>query len=91
MEVLILKNIQIGLIGLGQRGYGLLDLIILEQGEAVVAVCDNYEDRLNRAAQAVEKAGQKKPKMYLWYRKGGLGVVRLRQDVSKFKNKIKII
>lgn len=62
-----MKNIQIGLIGLGQRGYGLLDQIILEQGEAVVALCDNYEDRLNRAAQAVEKAGQKKPKMYQDY------------------------
>lgn len=63
-----MKNIQIGFVGLGQRGYSLLEQIILPQGEKVVAVCDNYEDRVQRAAAVVEKAGQERPGLYLDYR-----------------------
>ena len=62
-----MKNIQIGFVGLGQRGYSLLEQIILAQGEKVVAVCDTYEDRVQRAAEVVEKAGQKRPGLYQDY------------------------
>jgi len=62
-----MKDIRIGFVGLGQRGHSLIEQIILPQGEKVVAVCDVYEDRLERAAAIVEKAGQKRPTLYQDY------------------------
>ena len=44
--------LNLALIGLGQRGIGLLNVSILEQPDVrVVAVCDVYEDRQKEAAQ----------------------------------------
>ena len=62
-----MKDIQIGFIGLGQRGYGLLTQVVLPQKEQVAAVCDVYEDRAKNGAKAVAAAGQKEPAMYLDY------------------------
>lgn len=62
-----MKNIKIAFIGLGNRGTGLLNEIVLEQGESVTAVCDVYEDRAMAAAELVEKKGQKRPAVYLNY------------------------
>ncbi len=62
-----MKDIKIGFIGLGGRGYGLLKLVVLAQGEQVVAVCDAYNDRAQKGAEAVEAAGQAKPAVYLDY------------------------
>ena len=56
-----MKDIKIGFIGLGGRGYGLMTCDVLGQGEQITAVCDVYEDRAERGADAVEKAGQKRP------------------------------
>ena len=67
-----MKDIRIGFIGLGSRGYGLLEMAVLPQGEQVVAVCDAYEDRAQKGAGLVEKAGQARPSVYLDY----LDVVR---------------
>ncbi len=54
--------INVGVIGLGNRGSGLLESCILPQpGIQVVAVCDNYEDRRQRAVQMVIAAGQAEP------------------------------
>lgn len=63
-----MKDIKIGFIGLGARGYDLLQHIVLAQGEQVTAVCDAYEDRVQRGADAVEKAGQARPAAHLNYR-----------------------
>src|SRR5690554_5392469 len=52
------SQINIGVIGLGGRGYGLLHTILNLEGIVVKAVCDNYEDRQQRAVKFVEeKAG----------------------------------
>lgn len=62
-----MKEIRIGFIGLGGRGYGLLCEDVLKQGEQVVAVCDVYEDRARAGADAVEARGQERPAVYLDY------------------------
>jgi predicted dehydrogenase len=62
-----MKDIKIGFIGLGGRGYGLMTYDVLGQGEHITAVCDEYEDRAEKAADAVEKAGQARPAVYLDY------------------------
>lgn len=58
-----MKNkVRIGMIGLGGRGMGLLEHIILGmQDVEVVAVCDLYEDRYTNAADKVEKARGHRP------------------------------
>lgn len=63
-----MKNIRIGFVGLGGRGQGLLKDVVLAQGEQVVAVCDEYEDRAQAGAQSVIDAGQAKPAVYLNYK-----------------------
>ena len=62
-----MKDIRIGFIGLGGRGYGLLEWAVLPQKEQVVAVCDVYEDRVQKGAELVEKSGQAKPAAYADY------------------------
>ena len=64
-----MKDIKIGFIGLGGRGLGLMTHEVLGQGEKVTAVCDEYEDRAQKGADAVEKAGQERPAVYLDYHK----------------------
>ena len=59
-----MQDIRIGFIGLGCRGYGLLKDVVLKQKEQVAAVCDVYEDRTQKAADAVEEAGQARPAAY---------------------------
>lgn len=50
------ERLKVGIIGLGGRGYGLLNGVILHVDEVdVVAVCDCYEDRTQDAATCVEK------------------------------------
>lgn len=59
-----MRDIRIGYIGLGGRGYGLLCGVVLSQGEQVVAVCDVYGDRAQNGADAVERSGQARPAVY---------------------------
>lgn len=70
-----MKDIRIGFIGFGCRGYDLMVHEILRQRESVTAVCDEYEDRAQQGADIVEQAGQERPAVYLDYR-----------DVIKDKN-----
>ena len=62
-----MKDIKVGFIGLGGRGYSLMRWVVLEQGEHVTAVCDVYEDRTKAGADAVEEAGCERPAEYLDY------------------------
>ncbi|MDQ6420543.1 Gfo/Idh/MocA family oxidoreductase [Paenibacillus sp. LHD-117] len=56
------EKLKIGLVGLGGRGLGLLEIVILKMKDIeVVAVCDLYEDRCERAAEAIEKSGGRRP------------------------------
>lgn len=68
MEVYRMKDIKIGFIGLGGRGYGLLCGEVLGQGQQVTAVCDVYEDRGRSGADAVEARGQARPAVYTDYK-----------------------
>ena len=63
-----MKEIKVGFAGLGCRGYSLLKDIILPQKISVVAICDEYEDRVARASDAVAEAGQARPAEYTDYR-----------------------
>lgn len=57
-----MKKIKMGLIGLGNRGYGLLDYVFSEHPEVeIAAICDVYEDRCERAAKLLTKKGEKEP------------------------------
>ena len=54
--------VNLGIIGLGGRGFGLLCACVLPRKEVrVTAVCDLYADRCDAAAEAVRKAGQPAP------------------------------
>ena len=56
------EQLNIGIIGLGGRGYGLLTGVILHMDDIhVVGVCDCYEDRAQNAADQVEKVKGNRP------------------------------
>lgn len=57
-----MEEIRVGVVGLGCRGWHNINTMIKsDKGVRIVAVCDVYEDRCERAAEAVEKAGQNTP------------------------------
>ncbi len=59
------KMVKIGVIGLGNRGFGLLKAVFLPMWEhgiiEVTAVCDYYSDRAEEGAKAVEEKTGKRP------------------------------
>lgn len=65
-----MKNrISIAIIGLGQRGSGLLHGVLLKRDDLdIVAVCDVYADRAEAAAKAIEDNGRPTPKIYTDYK-----------------------
>lgn len=63
-----MKDIKIGIIGLGCRGTMLLkDSILPQKKGTVTAVCDVYLDRAEEAADITEKTGAKRPDVYTDY------------------------
>lgn len=56
--------VKIGLIGLGNRGMGMLGSWVAVPGAQVVAVCDIRADRATRAADRVAAAGKARPREY---------------------------
>ena len=62
-----MKKLKLGVVGLGQRGYGMLNGFLLFDEVDIVAVCDSYADRTERAAEEVEKKRGIKPVMYNKY------------------------
>jgi len=56
--------VRVGLIGYGGRGTSLLNDLLGIPGVAVNAVCDLVPERVQRAQDRVEKAGQKRPAGY---------------------------
>ena len=59
-----MKSINLGVIGLGQRGFGMLKGFMLFDNVNVVALSDNYEKHLLRASEEVEKTKGNKPALY---------------------------
>ena len=56
--------VRIGIIGVGLRGTDVLGEFLAIEKVAINAVCDVVKDKCTRAAQMVEKAGQKTPAIY---------------------------
>ena len=55
-------KIRIGMIWLGARGAGLLEMVYIQHPDVEFsAVCDVYRDRCEKAADIIEKSGRKKP------------------------------
>ncbi|MDO4488910.1 MAG: Gfo/Idh/MocA family oxidoreductase [Eubacteriales bacterium] len=55
--------LNIGIVGLGQRGtFMLRDTILPQKDVNVVAVCDVYEDRCEDIARLIEESGRPRPK-----------------------------
>ena len=62
-----MKNINVAYIGYGERGRALLGLV-LEQVDAIGAVCDIYGDRAEACAKAVEESRGVRPAVYTDYK-----------------------
>ncbi len=57
-----MKHINVGVIGLGNRGSGIMEWVLLKMPEVTVtAVCDAYEDRAQKAAEVVKEKGGNTP------------------------------
>lgn len=57
-----ISNINVAVIGLGGRGHGLMCGVLFKlEGITVTAVCDLYEDRVKRSADAIENHYGKRP------------------------------
>ncbi len=59
-----MEKVKIGVVGLGQRGYGLVHTILACEEGSVTAVCDLYDDRGAKAADEVEKLSGERPGVY---------------------------
>ena len=58
------KKLKFGLVGLGGRGYGMLNTLMCVEKAEIVAVCDVYEDRVEKGVKRVEKARNVTPVAY---------------------------
>lgn len=59
-----IQMLRVGLIGVGLRGTNHLNNLLLRKDVLISAVCDIDPNRISIALDKIEKAGQKKPKVY---------------------------
>lgn len=59
-----MEKIKIGMVGLGQRGETLLNALLAVDDAQVVAVCDLYADRCEKAAKTVKEKRGHAPRVY---------------------------
>ncbi len=65
----MLDKIRLGMIGLGGRGYGLLQLAILRMKDVeLVAVCDVYQDRIEKTQKLAKLRRRPQPQGYTDYK-----------------------
>ena len=63
------EKVNLGVIGLGARGEGLLKLVYMQHPEVeFVAVCDHYQDRCEAAAKLLTDHGRQMPMKTTDYR-----------------------
>lgn len=62
------EKVKMGIVGLGCRGFSLLDTILACENAEIAAVCDVYPDRVNRAFEKVCKKQKRQPAKYADYR-----------------------
>jgi predicted dehydrogenase len=58
------KPVRLGIVGVGNRGTSLLEILLAMNGVQIPAICDINQEHLTRAQSMVEKAGQKRPEGY---------------------------
>lgn len=49
------KKLKFGVVGLGARGSGLLNMLMRVEKAEIVAVCDTYEDRVDKAIERIRE------------------------------------
>ncbi len=59
-----LDKVRIGFVGLGMRGPGAVERMSYIEGVEIVALCDQYEDRVEKMQNLLEKQGLPKAKSY---------------------------
>jgi predicted dehydrogenase len=59
-----MDKVRIGIIGLGMRGPGAVERMSFIEGAEIVALCDKYPDRVEKAQEILVKAGLPKAKAY---------------------------
>ena len=64
-----MEKVRIGFVGLGQRGQGMLDTFLAYSVVDVVAVCDVYEDRIEKASDVIKEKRNHEPRKYLDFKK----------------------
>ena len=62
-----MEKLKVGVVGLGGRGYGMMRLIASMEDIEIVAVCDKYEDRVQRGVAGVMEVAGYEPKGLLDY------------------------
>ena len=55
------NKLKIGFVGLGQRGNGLMTNVLVNDEVVITALCDIYEDRIEKAAARVTEKGDPEP------------------------------
>lgn len=55
------NKLKIGFVGLGQRGNGLMTNVLVNDEVVITALCDIYEDRVDKAAARVTENGYPEP------------------------------
>jgi predicted dehydrogenase len=58
------RPVRIGFVGVGGRGMGILKVALTIEGVEIPVICDIVEERVARAQNLVQDAGQPKPKGY---------------------------
>jgi len=58
------KPVRLGIVGVGARGTGLLEVLLAMEDVQIPALCDINQEHLTRAQSMVEKTGQKRPEGY---------------------------
>lgn len=59
-----MKKVRFGFVGLGQRGSSLLATFLMVPEVEIVALCDEYKDRVEECAKKVEEKRNNKPHQY---------------------------
>ncbi len=59
------KTVRVGFVGVGNRGTGLVKILLDLPGVEIPAICDINEEHLRNALALVEKSGRKRPEGYL--------------------------
>ena len=73
------KKLNIGMIGVGLRGQGHLDLLLKRNDVDVVAICDIQQRMIDMSKAAIKTAGKKMPDVYI---DGPYGYRKLLEDKS---------